>query len=119
MVSLKLLSASRRFRPGDFVEGAVEWQFALEPESLEVRLFWYTQGRASQDAGVAAKDSVEDAGSAGFQEFRPRLPDVPYSFSGKLISIVWAVEAVAEPGHEVARENIEVSPSGQEVRLES
>jgi len=49
------------------------------------------------------------------REFRFRLPEGPYSFSGKLISLLWAIEVVASPGDMAGRAGIVVSPSGREV----
>jgi hypothetical protein len=57
---------------------------------------------------------TEDARS-----FRFRLPESPYSFSGKLISLTWALELVAEPSKELARQEITLAPGGEAVRLES
>ena len=45
------------------------------------------------------------------------LPAGPYSFSGRLISLIWALELVAEPGNHVARVEITLGPDGQEVVL--
>jgi len=47
--------------------------------------------------------------------FRFALPEGPYSFSGKLISIIWAIELILEPGPSVERREIVMSPSGREV----
>jgi hypothetical protein len=55
----------------------------------------------------------------GEQRVSLRAPSGPYSFSGRLISLLWALEAVAEPGGEVARREIVLSPSGEEVRLDA
>lgn len=46
-----------------------------------------------------------------------RLPADPYSFSGTLISLVWALEVVAEPGGAAGRIDVVVSPTGNEIRL--
>jgi len=49
--------------------------------------------------------------------FRFLAPAEPYSFSGKLISLLWALEVVALPGHESARLDLTISPTGKEVLL--
>lgn len=51
--------------------------------------------------------------------FRFQLPEAPYSFSGKLISLAWALELIAYPSKEVVRREIVLAPGGSEVRLES
>jgi hypothetical protein len=48
-----------------------------------------------------------------------RLPETPYSFSGRLISLLWALELVAPPSKTVGRQELVVAPGGQEVRLDS
>jgi hypothetical protein len=47
------------------------------------------------------------------------LPAGPYSFSGQLVSLVWALELVASASKTVVRREIEVGPDRREVRLES
>jgi hypothetical protein len=105
------------FRPGDEVEGTVRWRFDQPPRSLELRLFWYTQGKGDQDVGVVETLPYADPGSEGHRAFCFRLPAGPYSFSGKLISLLWAIEAVAEPGAQAERCELVVSPTGREILL--
>ena len=45
---------SASFQPGDLVEGTVRWQFAEPPQEVELRLFWFTEGRGDQDLEVMA-----------------------------------------------------------------
>ena len=47
------------------------------------------------------------------------LPPAPYSFSGKLISLIWAVEVVAEGIKEASRLEFTLSPDGREITLSS
>ena len=117
-IDLELAGGRDRFRPGDDVAGAVQWRLETEPERVEVRLFWYTEGKGTRDVGIVDRQSFDRPGTEAAQGFRLRLPEGPYSFSGRLISVRWAVEAVAEPAGEVARSEIAVSPTGSEVRLQ-
>lgn len=103
-------------RPGEELRGEATWHLAAAPESLSLRLFWYTQGKGTQDVEVAETLEIEPS-AEGSREFRFLLPEGPYSFSGTLISLVWAVELVAEPGGEAARAEIVVSPTGREIRI--
>jgi hypothetical protein len=104
------------FEPGDEVAGTAAWELPAAPERLDLRLIWYTRGKGTQDVGVVASQELP-AAISGRQEFRFTLPAGPYSFSGKLISLVWAVEMVAEPGGEAARADVAVSPTGREILL--
>lgn len=106
-----------QYRPGDEVAGRALWMLDEPPKAVEVRLFWYTEGKGTQD--VELIDSVRfDAPSERDQkDFRFTLPDEPYSFSGKLISLIWALELVALPSDDTERLPITVSPTGHEIFL--
>jgi len=110
------------FRPGDEAAGTVRWQLDQPPRSLDLRLFWYTQGKGEQDMGVVEELPLAEPGAEGSRSFRFRLPAGPFSFSGKLISLLWAIEAVAETvgaGPQAGRCEIIVSPTGREILLPS
>jgi len=107
-----------RFRPGGEVAGKALWILDGPPKAVEVRLFWYTQGKGTVDVNVVDRVRVETPPTRGEREFRFRLPGAPYSFSGKLISLVWALELVALPADETERIELVVSPTGFEVFLE-
>jgi hypothetical protein len=119
-IAVVLAGDRAAFRPGEAVAGAADWRLEAAPERVEVRLFWYTQGKGTQDVGIVDRQTFERPGQEASQGFRFRLPEGPYSFSGKLISLAWAVEVVAEAAGgegEVARREIVVSPTGGEILL--
>ena len=125
-IRLDLVEGRTAFRPGEEVRGVVSWSFdggEEAPESVEVHLLWFTRGKGTRDSEVVATESLGDAaalgGLSGAGDFRLRLPAAPYSVSGKLVSIVWAVEAVLDPGARAERVEITVSPTGGEVLLHS
>jgi len=115
MMTIEIAGSRDRFQPGETVEGNVEWQLEAEPNNLELRLFWFTQGKGNQDVEVIRKISIRNAGASGRRNFAFVLPEGPYSFSGKLISLVWAIELVSEEPEESKRFEFVVSPTGQEV----
>ncbi len=84
------------FHPGEELRGTASWSLDAPPTKVELRLFWRTEGKGSQDVGVVETLSFDGAGAEDRREFRLRLPPGPYSFSGKLISLIWALELVAE-----------------------
>jgi hypothetical protein len=55
----------------------------------------------------------------GDRSFSFRLPDGPYSFSGSLITLTWALELVALPNRTTERLDLVVAPTPVEVRLQS
>jgi hypothetical protein len=105
------------YRPGDRIEGMAGWHLERQPRSMELRLFWYTEGRGTQDVEIVDTVSFEAPGAEDRRSFSLALPAAPYSFSGKLISLTWALELVAEPRGESSRLEITVSPTGAEVLL--
>jgi hypothetical protein len=105
------------YLPGETVSGSVRWQFEQQAEGIDVRLFWYTQGKGTRDVGVSDSQRIKAPPLAGRESFSFVLPDAPYSFSGKLISLLWAVEAVVHPGDEAGIVEIVMSPDGGEIVL--
>jgi len=107
------------FHPGEELRGTASWSLDAPPTKVELRLFWRTEGKGSQDVGVVETLSFDGAGAEDRREFRLRLPPGPYSFSGKLISLIWALELVAEPGADAGRQDITISPTGREIVIAS
>jgi hypothetical protein len=115
-ISVLLQDRKESYRPGETVRGAAYWTLGGEPESVEVRLFWRTEGKGTTDTEIAASRTFQNPARTDRRDFELVLPDGPYSFAGKLIAIVWSVEVVAEPGSEAGRQDIVVSPTGQPVK---
>ncbi|HEV7672136.1 MAG TPA: hypothetical protein VGS22_26765 [Thermoanaerobaculia bacterium] len=110
-------SGRTAFAPGEEIEAAAVWRLDELPKSLEVRLFWFTEGKGDRDTELVLAESIEPSPS-GHRTCRFRLPEiVPSSFSGKLVSLLWAIELVAEPGDRAGRVDLVVSPTGKELRL--
>jgi hypothetical protein len=115
--NLEIASGKTRFRPGENLEGVVRWEFSSAPESIAVRLSWQTKGKGTENSNQVKTVQFERPLANGQQPFQIPLPADPYSFSGKLISLVWSVEAVAEPAGKSNRINITISPTGDEILL--
>jgi len=118
-IEIGLESGRTAYRPGEEVTGAVAW--AIEegepPASAEVRLVWFTRGEGDPSSELVAAAELPSPAALDRREFNLRLPEGPYSFTGKLITLVWAVEVVVEPGGRSERKEIVVSPTGRPVRL--
>jgi hypothetical protein len=95
----------------------VLWVLAKPPRALEIRLFWRTQGKGTEDVAIVATSPVASPPVAGEQEFEFALPASPWSFSGKLISLGWGVEVVAEPDGQNARVEFVLAPDAREILL--
>lgn len=116
-IAVTLNGDAAAFLPGDVVTGKVAWDLPHPPKSIDLVLFWYTTGKGIRDVGEVAQEKVASSLRQGEHSFSFTLPQAPYSFSGKLITLTWAVEAVVHPGKEDARVEFVLSPTGEEVRL--
>jgi hypothetical protein len=114
---LELADSKTKYRPGEVLEGVAFWELDTAPRTLEVRLFWRTQGRGTVDVEVVQSLPFPGVGARDRRPFRMTLPPGPYSVSGTLVSVVWGVEIVTEPSGDSASAEITLSPTGEEVRL--
>jgi hypothetical protein len=130
-------------RPGDELSGEVIWDLGEPPADGELLLRWETSGKGDPESaivgtvslaelpripdpsgagdghpyrtGTTARDEVPPLAARDRRRFRFRLPERPYSLSGKLLTITWSVEVVA--GDSKKRTVIVLSPSGREMKL--
>jgi hypothetical protein len=107
------------FQPGEDLFGAAYWKLDSPAQALEIRLFWFRRGKGTEDAGVVHTVRFDEPMPEEARSFRFTLPTATYSFSGKLISLIWALELVTEPAREVQRLEITIAPGGQEVLLDT
>ncbi len=103
------------FEPNHKIEVGVSWDLSSSPDLIELRLVWNTTGKGDRDLEVADRVKFELPPTSDRRRVSIQLPREPYSFSGKLISIVWALELVALPGGESTRTEIVIGPNAQEV----
>lgn len=108
----------RWYLPGDTVSGRVSWSLAEPAETVEIRLFWHTTGKGTEDVEIIDSSSFPAGGPHGDGAFSFALPLGPYSFSGTLITLTWALELICLPGGEVERFETVVAPTPVEVELE-
>ena len=116
-LDISLRDSQTSYAPGDTVVGAVQWNLQTNPRRLDVTLLWYTAGKGTRDVGVIETVAIENPGSLGSQDFAFALPYGPYSFSGRLISLIWVIELTSAPGEQTVRQEITVSPTGEEIVL--
>ena len=110
---------SSAFEPGADANGTASWSLVNAPQKVELRLFWFTRGKGTEDVGVVKTIGFDRPLAAESRSFRFQLPGSPYSFSGKLISLIWAMELVVYPSKEVVRQEIIIAPNCREIRLDS
>ncbi|MBC7855613.1 MAG: hypothetical protein IAF94_19455, partial [Pirellulaceae bacterium] len=107
------------FAPGDEIAGAVLWESNEAPREAELRLLWFTRGKGTDDMDVVDKIRFDAEQAGDSRTFSLRAPEAPYSFAGKLISIIWALELVLKPGGHCERIEITIGPEAREVVLRS
>jgi len=105
------------FRPGERVTGTATWSLDDAADWLEVRLLWFTRGKGTQDASTVGQHHIQMPPRTGHEKFSLKLPEGPYSFSGKLISLVWALELVMPKGKEATRVDFFDAPTATEIEL--
>jgi hypothetical protein len=106
-----------QFLPGQTIHGTIAWRLDAPAQAIDLRLIWYTEGKGTQDISIIWKTSFEHAGLQGTHPFEIQLPQSPYSFSGKLISLIWALELIARPSNDSTRVPFTMSPTGEEIEL--
>lgn len=91
-------SGIQTFRPGDLLEADIEVisDKPVECHGIEVSVGWHTEGRGDRNSetvyvepfGVIMELSPDEPVK---EFFSCRLPSQPWSYTGELINIVWAV----------------------------
>ncbi len=119
MIRLGLRDNVTTFRPGETIAGAVLWELEKAPGLAEVRLIWFTRGKGTEDGATVETATLDAPPAADTREFSFAAPNGPYSFSGTLIAVIWAVEFVANPGGHFERIEITIAPDGREITLPS
>jgi len=104
----------KNFVPGETVSGEAVW---MSEGPVELRLFWFTEGRGTQDLAVEERQEFPANTIKG--EFSLVLPSMPFSFEGSLVAVKWALELVDENEETLASEGIIVSPTASEIVLPS
>jgi hypothetical protein len=119
MITISLDQSNTGFRPGETIVGTVSWSDLGEhSDKLETRLVWYTEGKGNQDIEVVKSLPSQVTQPDGSARFEFTAPTRPFSFTGKLISLIWVIEVVVFPSREGYREPITLSLDGSEIKLE-
>ena len=115
-LSVATTDGRTEFLPGEEVEVDLAWEFDEAPEAVELRLVWNTAGKGTTDVRVVQTERFDEPSPRDRRRKTLTLPRSPYSFSGKLVSIVWALELVALPSEDSERLEIVIGPDAQEVQ---
>lgn len=114
---LQFENGATHFRPGETLRGIATWALDQPAAEIDLRLFWYTEGKGTQDVTIVHSTTLEHPQQTQSYPFQFELAVSPYSFSGTLISLIWAVELVARPSKESTRQTFTMSPTADEIEL--
>jgi hypothetical protein len=117
MLTIEIRDGGTWFKPGETIEGTVTWQLEDEADAIEVRLFWFTQGTGARDVEIVTTRHMARPELSGTRSFEFNVPRGPYSFSGKLITLAWAIELVVLPGGGTERLDLTIGPQPVEVDI--
>ena len=116
-LTLTLDKANAEYVAGETISGKANWKtLPVKTSKLSLRLIWYTQGKGSRDFDLISSSDFEitpELRSGGEHKFEFVAPGRPYSFSGKLIELTWAVELIAYPSKDSVLETLVIGPAGK------
>ena len=116
MSQLTLHLDQTALQPGEELTGTLTWQTEVfTAQHLVINLFWFTRGKGSEDLEVVNTIEQTLERPSGETRFSFRLPPSPWSYSGRLISIVWAVEAGLDEKGAADRVEFVSAPGGLEL----
>ncbi len=116
-LNLQTRDGRSAFEPGETIEVRADWQLDAPCDAIELRLVWHTAGKGDTDLSVVESQRQDAPRQFDSWECTMQLPDAPYSFSGKLITLIWGLELVALPSDESSRLDITLAPGGKEILL--
>ena len=116
-VVIQLAENRTTFSPVERITGQVSWQFDAPPESGELRLRWFTDGRGIDDEDIVQTIPFPTPQATETRPFSLTLPEAPYSFAGALITLSWALEAVFQPHDYTGSVGLILAPGGEAISL--
>jgi hypothetical protein len=114
---LEVVDGRMSFAPGEEVELRAAWDLKRAPDTVEIRMVWHTAGKGDRDMAVAKTIAIDSPAAIGDQRLAVILPLGPYSFSGKLISLLWGLELVTLPDEQSTRIEVTIAPNAREVLI--
>jgi hypothetical protein len=116
-LELTLEDGRTGFQPGARLTGVAAWSAPAAPRGMELRLSWAMQGRGGRDFKIADTVPLPAPAATERRPFILTLPEGPYSFRGRLVTLTWTVALVALPGEEKTHLDLIVAPGGKTIDL--
>jgi hypothetical protein len=83
------------FLPKDRVAGYARWDLEHAPRWLEVRIAWHTEGKGTKEHTIVGRERWQDLSPNDRRDFVFTLPEMPYTYHGRVLSILWSVDLIA------------------------
>ncbi|HEY0711171.1 MAG TPA: hypothetical protein VGF45_00735 [Polyangia bacterium] len=121
-LELAVFGGRTTFAPREHLLGRASWRLSNRGHALEVRLYFKVEGGKSDphrppNVTVVDKRLFRNVDQTGEAAFAFDLPSQPFSFSGRLVRLVWAIELVVLPEDIATRFEIVIAPGGVAVTL--
>ena len=110
--------AKKYFAPEETIKFVVSWDLTNVMDlNFEIHFFWHTEGRGNEDLEIFESIPFLAPIAIGKKNFQMKAPNQPFSFSGKLISLVWKIEVVSPSTNLSTSEVIQISPTERSIIL--
>ncbi len=86
MLKIELASSNANYRPGESVQGRINWEMAAAvPREMHCRLRWHTEGKGDADAEIVEEMKWNPTTASGEQKFLFQVPRAPLSLEGETV----------------------------------
>ena len=116
MIKIESCSGTNGFAPAAIAAFDISWNLPAAPAHFDVRMVWETKGKGDTDTGIGREQRFSATEASGSHRLEVFTPEEPYSYAGKLISILWRLEVKAVPIGTEARFDFVLGPNGQGVQ---
>src|SRR5262245_10729919 len=118
-ITIVLKGSTNQYRPEQKIYGTVHWNLPQSSEQIELSLLWYTIRPGPLEhlrlvgGGSTMVDSllIQSPLQIASQDFEFSIPIGPYTYTGKLFSIIWGVLAVSKPDNTKSSIHLTVHPN--------
>ena len=117
-IQISFVSGNNNFLPREEIQLLIAWELPeLKEDKMEVQLFWYTNGCGIEDLEIIETKNIKITSVIGQKEILFNAPPYPYSFSGKHVSLIWAIEAVYDKAKISSMANFDITPFRKKIVL--
>jgi len=116
-ISIKLKDGKISYHPGEKISGELEWDLTQEVQDIAINIFWYSEGMGEQDSEISETEIIKSPIKSDKQSFEMELPMAPYTYSGNITSLKWAIEATTLEDKVKDIKEFSMTPGNKEIVL--